>query len=207
MKKGWIKCILGALFLISCWVIGQARNEKNSSSDIDSNLTQNQRMEQITIIPNTDNLENMEEKEKNQEDVIDENMWIEESLEFEGNIPTEDNPWHTTAGYITVEDEKYIFLTPNTSVYLNDIEANNELVFSCGIYSSMREYSDGAGLLIWVLDEEDNILYEEELLVSNEKEWIDCSLLLSQFDGVKRIKILCNNGLEDDDSGDWIFIK
>lgn len=161
MKKGLIKCVSIILFLIICWKIGQVRNEKNSSSNIDSNFTQN--MEQIVITSSIDNLENIEEKENNQADVVIENTWIEEFLEFEGNVSTQDNPWDTMAGYIIVEEENYIFLTPNTSVYFNNVDMNNELEFSYGIYSGMREYSDGAGLLIWVLD-------EEELFVSNEKE-------------------------------------
>lgn len=208
MKKGWIKFIVLIIgFLGGCYLIGQVQSNENLSSETEQEFSQEQQKDEITITPIQDDVveNNNIENNSNQEET--KSIELEEIIEFEGNVVTEDNPWNTTAGYITIEDKKYIFLTPNTSVYLNDVNCNENLMLSCGIYDAMREYSDGAGLIIWVLDEQDNIIYEEELLISNEEELINYTLLLSQFENIKRIKFLCNNGIKDDDSGDWVLLN
>lgn len=75
------------------------------------------------------------------------------------------------------------------------------------IHPWVKDVSDGAGILIWLMDNEDAILYEERVSVNNEEEWKNFQLSLNQYDSVHKIKVHCNNGENGDDSGDWVVIR
>jgi len=126
---------------------------------------------------------------------------------FEGSQETSDNPWNTTAGWIdTEEDGRCIFLTPNTAVFF-EVTASEILVFDYEIHPWVKENSDGTGILLWVMDEEDTILYQEEILVSEKDSWKEFELDLRQYKGANKIKMFCNNGKYKDDNGDWVLVK
>lgn len=133
---------------------------------------------------------------------------IWESVSFEGNQETSDNPWGITAGWFEMENEgKCILLNPNTALMLEGLDQDKEISFQYELHPWVRENSDGAGALVWVLDHEDSILYEEEISISSQDDWEEYQLDLSQYDGAEKVKVLCNNGTNEDDSGDWLVIK
>lgn len=132
--------------------------------------------------------------------------WGSGNISFEGSKETSDNPWGTTAGVIEMEEGKCILLTPNTSFSIRQLKDAGKFNFSYEIHPWVRENSDGAGILIWIMDEEDTILHEEVIKVDKEEEWKIFELDLTQYDGASQIKVLCNNGGGNDD-GDWVIVK
>lgn len=211
MKKNWIKyIILIGLFLSVCYFTGQSRKSQQVPVVGEQEPKHEQYVADATIIP-TSIYENSVEKN----DLVDANIqtsdenayftW-EDLMKFEGNIFTEDNPWNTTAGYIQIEENNFIFLTPNTSVELLDVNCNENLEFSCEIYYAVQGVSDGVGLLIRVLDDENNIIHEEEIEVGNTDKK-ECCIMLSKYEKATKIRFLCNNGTEDNDNGDWLLIE
>lgn len=143
-------------------------------------------------------------------EVVDENKETADSfvkLSFEGSQETSDNPWNTTAGWIdTEEDGRCIFLTPNTATFF-EITGVETLSFDCEIHPWVKASSDGAGILVWVMDNEDTILYQEEIFVDAKDSWKKVELDLRPYKSVEKIKILCNNGKNEDDNGDWVLVK
>lgn len=129
-------------------------------------------------------------------------------LEFEGVKDTEDNPWHKTAGLFELEDiGECIFLTPNMSVHMLELENVEKISLQTKIHPWVQESSDGAGILVWIMDNEDNILDEKEILLSNEDKWKDITINLAEYESAVRLKLTCNNGSADNDNGDWVIIK
>lgn len=125
-------------------------------------------------------------------------------MEFEGAVAVRDNPWGTTAGLI--EDEQYgrcIFMTPNTSITVAGLEAADSIVFQPSIHYAVIDNTDGAGLLIWILDKDNTILEQQEILIPPEH---GTKVEISLPESADKIKVLCNNGIDDDDCGDWIII-
>lgn len=51
------------------------------------------------------------------------------------------------------------------------------------------------------------ILSCEELEINAESDWEEYELDLKDYSDAINIKILCNNGNDDNDSGDWVIIK
>jgi hypothetical protein len=131
-----------------------------------------------------------------------------EQLSFEGAAATDDTPWNITAGTFEMDDEgECILLTPNTAVELSDVERVSELSFSYEIHPWVSESSDGAGLILWCLDEKDNILFEDSIVVDSEAQWQEYTLNLSEIENTSKVKIVCNNGENDDDVCDWVVLK
>lgn len=130
-----------------------------------------------------------------------------DKVSFEGNNKTEDNPWNMTAGWIEMDDEgKCIFLTPNTEAIF-DAEEMETFVFEYEIHPWVKEASDGLGIMASVMDRDGTVLYQTEIDVSEKDGWKQAELNLSQYDGVDKIKLACNNGKNEDDSCDWAVVK
>ena len=202
-----MKYVILIVLLCVCYLLGQSRNNQKLPLEGEPEIDKVQQ-DLVTVTPALENQDEGNSFGEDNKEGVSENknpLWSK-VLEFEGDVSADDNPWGTTAGYISIEDKNYIFLTPNTSVYLNDLNCAENLELSFGIYEAMSTYSDGAGLIIWILDANDNIIYEEEILVTNEV-WTDKYLLLSRYTEAERIKILCNNGTEDSDDGDWVLVE
>ena len=122
--------------------------------------------------------------------------------------PTQDNPWGTTAGVIdTDEDGQCLLLTPNTSAVLARPEGNGGIHLAMRVHPWVAEASDGAGLLIWLLDAEDNILHEDNVLLSNSPDFVEYRQDFAEYPEATHLKLLCNNGSNDDDSGDWVVVR
>lgn len=129
------------------------------------------------------------------------------SVTFEGSQETADIPWGYTAGIIEDEQEECILLTPNTAVNLSGDTLPSTWTFRYRIHPWVDAMSDGAGLVIWVLDETDNILYSEEISVKTGGQWQDYSIDLHFWDNASKVKILCNNGPADNDECDWVILS
>lgn len=189
-KKSLLLCVVLSLTL--CWGIGQYihrdRTDSTKVEDVNEEKTSNSGAES-----STDNT-----------DVIS----LIDRLQFENVNHTEENPWGFTAGIIDVEDEgKCIFLTPNTSVVIPVSDIKQQFSFEYQLHPWVKEGSDGAGLDIWILNENEDILYEDKIDIKNDLAWEKIQYSINGFDDAAMIKILCNNGKSDDDSADWVIIK
>ncbi len=170
------------VWLVGCWWIGQQRNIRNFSKDVP-----------------IDQFSDSSMNNKSQR---------YDSVQFEGKQEGADNPWNMTAGIFEMEGEgECIFLTPNTAALLEEIENMSFFSFCCEIHPWVRESSDGAGLVIWIMDREDTILHQEDIIIDREENWKTIQLDLSLYSEAKKIKIFCNNGGNGDDSGDWVVLK
>lgn len=192
MRKVTVVIIGACLSLIGSWGIGQG-------------LKLHRQGEQE--IPETQEINSKEIEELSTISIVeDDNVLSSNGVVFEGAQNTSDNPWNTTAGWIKIEEEDCILLTPNTAVTF-EITESKTLSFDYMIHPWVKDVSDGAGILIWLMDNEDAILYEEGVSVNNEEEWKNFQLSLNQYDSVHKIKVHCNNGENGDDSGDWVVIR
>lgn len=192
MRKVTVVIIGACLSLIGSWGIGQG-------------LKLDRQGEQE--IPETQEINSKEIEELSTISIVeDDNVLSSNGVVFEGAQNTSDNPWNTTAGWIKIEEEDCILLTPNTAVTF-EITESKTLSFDYMIHPWVKDVSDGAGILIWLMDNEDAILYEEGVSVNNEEEWKNFQLSLNQYDSVHKIKVHCNNGENGDDSGDWVVIR
>lgn len=121
---------------------------------------------------------------------------------------TTDTPWGFNAGTISEDDVGTCsFLTPGTGLILPDVQGKETLSFQYKIHPQVASASDGAGLLIWIMDKDGTILQESDVPVSNEQEWTDYTVELSVYPQAASLQILCNNGENDDDAADWALIK
>lgn len=133
-----------------------------------------------------------------------------EHVIMEGQQEVQDTPWNANSGLITLDDgEQCLFLTPNTGFmtpYMFIQGGTMELSFC--IFEDVRDKSDGAGLLLQLHDEEGNLLKEENIPVDAGQKWQEYSFEIdaAQADKV-RIRIMCNNGGNDDDVCDWVMIR
>lgn len=191
MRKVTVVIAGVCLSLIGAWGIGQGLK------------IHRQNMQEIS---ETHEIDSTEIEEVSTIDIAKEENAPSNGIIFEGAQSTSDNPWNTTAGWIKVEDEDCILLTPNTAVALEIIEPKI-ISFDYMIHPWVKDASDGAGILIWLMDNEEAILYEERVSVSNDAEWENFQLNLNQYDSVQKIKIHCNNGKNGDDSGDWVVLR
>lgn len=191
MRKVTVVIAGVCLSLIGAWGIGQGLK------------IHRQDMQEIS---ETHEINSTEIEEVSTIDIAKEENAPSNSIIFEGAQSTSDNPWNTTAGWIKVEDEDCILLTPNTAVALEIMEPKT-ISFDYMIHPWVKDASDGAGILIWLMDNEESILYEERVSVSNDAEWENFQLNLNQYDSVQKIKMHCNNGENGDDSGDWVVIR
>lgn len=131
-----------------------------------------------------------------------------ENVTFEGVAETSDTPWNVNAGIINMEDAgDCIFLTPNTSAIVSEISSYDTLELSYEIHPWVSGASDGAGIILWLLDADDTILWQEEISIDAAEGWTDFAVNVAEYDTVDRLQILCNNGGNDDDSGDWVVIR
>ncbi len=129
------------------------------------------------------------------------------SVTFDGSQNTDEIPWGYTAGIFNMESDECILLTPNTSVNLSGESIPASWAFQYRIHPWVDANSDGAGLVIWILDEEENILYSEEIPVKPGSQWQDYSIDLNSWDTASKIKILCNNGSAGNDECDWVILR
>lgn len=185
MKKNIKLLLIAALYLGVCYGVGQYRNSLKEGSDIT----------QVDTATSED--KSIAEEKK---------MW--DNISFEGVKETTDTPWNFNAGIFDMEGEgECILLTPNTAVTVANLENMDKLSFQYEIHPWVKDASDGAGLLVWVLDKDNNIITESTVEVDTNSEWMKYELDLSEYDNAVSAKIQCNNGGNGDDAGDWVVLK
>ncbi len=200
IKKFWAPIFI-VCFLLLGYVIGQFRNSFKADAVAEAEVSE--------IIDATTSDETNSEIQQKELDITDNNNrneWNGLNLTFENSNSTTDNPWGFTAGIIDVDDEKCVFLTPNTDVMMYPQEEGNTISFSAYIHPWVSDSSDGAGLVIWYLDENDEILGQEELAIAADGGKTEIELDLNCYPGTNHLKILCNNGGKNNDSGDWVVL-
>lgn len=195
MKKSTKILLIAAVYLGACYGIGQYRNSL--------------KQEPVVLAGKESSAE---QAAKTTETGIQDSALVEEGIwsdaVFEGVKETTDTPWNFNAGIFTMDDVgSCVLLTPNTSVSLNIPQDADSLSICYEIHPWMKEISDGAGMVIWIMDKNDNILSESTVSVNAGDERQVCKLDLSELKDAYSIKILCNNGNNNDDSGDWVVIR
>ena len=129
------------------------------------------------------------------------------SVTFDGAAGSEDIPWKYTAGIFDMDWGRSILLTPNTAVNLQGTEGNDLWSFEYRIHPWVNDGSDGAGLVVWILDDRENILFSDELYVDSQDDWQEYHIELNTWNSADKIRILCNNGRLNNDECDWIIIR
>ena len=123
---------------------------------------------------------------------------------FYGANNTEDNPWNTTAGLITLDDgREAVFLTPQTQ-YEIPIENEKSIRFEYMLYDQVRDASDGAALVVEYLNEKDEEIYQEVLDITKDDVWLTYH---DELDNISKVRISCGNGNHGDDTADWVIIR
>ncbi len=135
--------------------------------------------------------------------------WKTYQVFFEESGPADDNPWGVTAGIIdSGGDGECILLTPGTAVDLMDMDLSVKFLFRMKIHPLTWEISDGVCLDISLLDKEDEILYQDTVLLESEENWSEYAADLSSYkEEAARIRVACRNAEEDHADGDWLILS
>lgn len=150
--------------------------------------------------------EQLVQAEQTQDENVNQSVWSEFDLEFEGSEKTSDNPWGYTTGIIDTDFAgECILLNPNTSVTLNIPENLDSLNLAFKIHPWVAESSDGAGIIVQYLDLNQNIVKEICLDVINGEEWFSYSIE-SIDENDTNVRLTCNNGKNNNDTADWVII-
>lgn len=207
MKKIYTIGIAFILSLSCCWYIGQKISDHSEQKEQQHETASNIESEVSTDISENVETEASATNEGNQISVLS-NEAILDMVEYEGSVETTDNPYGYTAGNILLNDtDNCILLTPNTGAHIKIEGKIQELSFHYQIHPWVKDLSDGLGIVIWIMDENDEILDTIEIDVPKEGDELDKSLDLSEHDNASKFKIMCNNGKNNDDSGDWLVIS
>ena len=134
-------------------------------------------------------------------------MWGDYEVKIEGNRKTDDNPWGYIAGVID-DDElgEVVLLNPNTSITFRNLSGDEKIEMEIGIYPLVASASDGAGLDVWFM-KDDDIIDKSFIDVANDSSWKDIKFSVKDYPMANGIKILCNNGKNDNDECDWVILK
>ena len=181
-----------------CWGIGQALHKEEAGDSVENQNIEDNQMEAVTNVDvETADSENSEKLAS-----------FADSIVFEGDKETSDNPWNITAGIIDVDDEKEcIFLTPNTAANITGLESVNELEISYMLHPWVKEDSDGAGIIVSVFDKDNILLHEDNITVDADDDWKNYRLDKEQCKNANAFKLSCNNGGNNDDKCDWVIVK
>lgn len=196
MKKGIKLLIIAVAYLAICYSIGQYRNSLTKNGVASDKLATEEKVNMVT--------EQTEESGSKESDDLE--IW--DNLFFTGVKETSDTPWNMNAGVFDMEENgKCILLMPNTAVTIKNIQDRDELAFEYEIHPWVKDSSDGAGIIIWLLDDQNNIIFEDTMIVDCNKEWQFYTLELAEYPMVASIEILCNNGANNNDEGDWVILR
>ncbi len=90
---------------------------------------------------------------------------------------------------------------------LQNVAGEEKVSFEYQLHPWVKESSDGAGLLIKLLDENGDVLFEDSLQVSMDASWTNYEVSLEEYSGAVSVGIYCNNGENGDDSADWVILR
>lgn len=133
-----------------------------------------------------------------------------DSLELIGVADTGDNPWGKNLSLIGGRDgNNAVLFTPNTGIYINNVTGEDVgISFDYYIYDEMINISDGMNILIKIFDSNDKVVKEDKINVKSNRNInrYNKSFKLDK-DRKYSIQIMCDNGIEDDDEGDWLIVE
>lgn len=132
--------------------------------------------------------------------------WGTCEITFEGAHPVDDNPWKFNAGIIKDLGDS-LLLTPNTSVILLKYPPDQTIQLKCQIFPQVADISDGGGVIIQILDASDNVIDQKECFIPPDKEWHDIEIPVKDFPNADKIKLLCNNGTNNNSDADWLIFR
>lgn len=201
IKKFWAPIFI-VCFLFLGYIIGQVRNSIKAEHELETSIDD---VSEAVLERSVDTASPIQDS--NLSDLSNCDEWGSFNLVFEKSDKTADNPWGFTAGVIDVDDEKCVLLTPNTDVVMYPTKEASTCKINAYIHPWVSDSSDGAGLVIWYLDENDEILGQEEYTVDVNGVKTEIKLDLNSYQGTNHLKILCNNGGNNNDSGDWVVTE
>lgn len=124
---------------------------------------------------------------------------------FYGDKRTDENPWNTTAGIVTLDNgNNVVFMTPNTQYEISS-GVGKRLVFDYMISNLVSASSDGAGIDIKFFDDTDEEIITESIIINPEESWKTYEKELDN--NVTRILISCNDGGNSNENADWVILK
>lgn len=197
-KKKWIITVIVFIEICFVWRCFFSHLIKDTSQPLDAEVERTDAEE---------SLHNNEEYELSSA-TFSYNL-LQETLSFEGNRATEDTPWGVNAGKLELDEgEKCLFLTPNTGFSTGILQfLPRRIRISASIYETVREKSDGAGLLIQIYDEKDDLVKEFSFEVNTEEDKQTSEYDLDDLPSHNiRVRVVCNNGGKNDDICDWVII-
>ena len=198
-KYKWL--FIGIVWLSACYIIGQNINGDKTEND-DNN---DQPMASVPHAKISDYDSEGKRLDNNQGYVTNATDELGSfKVSFDGQKNVDDNPWGYNAGIIDVERiGECALLTPNTSLVLYETSNYSQIEFYGSIHPWVESLSDGVGLIVQYLDENGNLIEEitYDGIITNET-----NINISNDIGADIIKILCSNGINNDDNGDWMII-
>jgi len=202
IKKFWVPIFI-VCFLLLGYVIGQWRNSINAEKELGtevSNVSEVVSQKDTSVTPS--------ENDQNGSDAVSGEEWEGLHLSFENISETADNPWGITSGLIDVDDVgKCILLTPNTSFTIKDLTSESLISLEAEIHPWVADSSDGAGIDVWIMDENGEILKKDKISIVSGATWASIQYSIGDVADATQIKFLCNNGNADDDSCDWVILR
>lgn len=127
-------------------------------------------------------------------------------VEIIGNYNTSDNPWGYAIGEINYEDKKSLLLTPNTGIQFTSEKQFTKIIIDAYLHPWVKSNSDGADLLITIVDIEGKILLEKIIKIGQNESYL-LEIGEDDYDKGSLIEITCGNGGNNDDQNDWLVIE
>jgi len=202
IKKFWAPIFI-VCFLLLGYIIGQVRKNIRADQKLETEISE---VNEAVSDSSADNSLSIDGT--NSYDSVDANEWSSYNITFENSNKTTDTPWGYTAGIVEVDDiGKCAFLTPNTSFTLSDLDANSKISLQAKLHPWIAEQSDGAGVIVWIMDENGDIINVDKIDINNGDSWVNIQYSIGEYENASQIKFLCNNGKNDDDVCDWVIFR
>lgn len=129
---------------------------------------------------------------------------LKRSIAIEGAEATEDNPWGLTAGVVNAEGY-CIFLTPGTGATITLGADEEPPALELLLHPQVASTSDGAGVVIQILDADGQVLLEREETVGAES--IGFAPDWAAYPTGRVIAFRCNDGGQGNSDADWLLIR
>lgn len=128
-------------------------------------------------------------------------------ITFEGNHEVADNPWGVNAGIVEDDDiGKCVLLTPGTGFTIENIN-DKEFLLQTKLHPWAASSSDGVTLDISLMGSNDELINEYFVDIDSNDSWLDLSLDIEDINNLSKIKVICDNGKNDDSSWDWLVFR
>ena len=132
--------------------------------------------------------------------------WEDLSIRFDNVQIVDDNPWNTNAGVIdSGTDGSCVFLTPDTTAYI-DLNKAEEVSFELKIHPWVAQYSDGVKGLVSLLDEKDEVLYQQTIAIGNAESYV-FNVDFDSYPQCSCAAFRCEAGDSNNRDADWLIIR